>query len=253
MTLYRKNPILPPVSRDKKTALAELIIEAAISRIREDIGEVQFVRALAEHWLDQGSSTWISNRVADLALDLIEMLDPSMPVASLGSGRKQAKDGGGRIVHAIDQYVEALLAALPKRAAPAEISENSVWVLTHTSSLPLSPKKRQAWFLTRPKIAKALQEIMFSMLIDRPSYDLKQSLVDAVDEFEFYGVESEPSDDPYQEPTITEAVFDEEVDRTPQPMSYFSEPVEKVDRIPWKDRDPIDQSEDKVEDQEPWW
>jgi hypothetical protein len=173
------------------------LVEAAICRVRKEIGEEKFLRALAEHWLERGSETWIGNRVKELIESIIgQVRDYIGECAPIGSAQKQSQDGGGWIGQALDEYVVAMRNAFPDHPDPTIPSEKTAKIIIELSDLPLNPERRQAWYWIWPRVSEAIHELAFSMSAGRLYNRAIIAVKEALEEFDL--LSEEPRKQPNQ-------------------------------------------------------
>jgi len=104
--IYRMNPALPPSAISKAAMAAHCIVDAAVQRVLAcSIDERR--RLLALDRLDMASTSELLARVrteAEAILTAVWGAAPDLDIAPLGSGRRQARDCGGRIASVVSAY-----------------------------------------------------------------------------------------------------------------------------------------------------
>lgn len=125
--IYRANPVLPPRARSAAALRSLAILEAAARHVL-----AADERLLARHALDLASMSEATDRVLSVAWVLAWR--PPQPVAPLGSGRRYAQDGGGRLLATVDAWARSYLASLQGR-----------------QELPYDPTLRAAWDAAHPE------------------------------------------------------------------------------------------------------
>lgn len=133
--LYRLNPVLPPRARSASALRALGIIEAAARHVFVS-GDGE--RLLARHALDKATISEATSRVLEAAWPLIFSCPD--PVAPLGSGRRFAQDGGGRMLAVVEAWAKSYLASLEGRR-----------------ELPYDPVLRAAWDAAHPEWGQFLR------------------------------------------------------------------------------------------------
>lgn len=164
--IYRLNPVLPPQARSASSLRALAIIEAAARSVFTRPGGDTL---LARHFLDLASLT----EATDAVLEEVAKLRQWEPrdVAPTGSGRRQARDGGGHALRVVDAWASSFAASLEgrrelpydpvmrgawDRAHPewGEFFSRAVWILRHTTRPAEEAESQGLWLALERAIAE---------------------------------------------------------------------------------------------------
>lgn len=134
--IYRHNPAYPPIARSADVLIAELICESACRAV------IDGPELLALHCLDARSQSELLRLLAIKAAEIsAAVIEAGYAHAPLGSGRRQARDRGGRIAAAADVWVRSWLR------------------VEHDDTLPYSPYMRRVWDIAHPAVSAALRAL----------------------------------------------------------------------------------------------
>lgn len=125
--IYRQNPVLPPHARSASALRAFAVLEAAARHVL-----AADERLLARHVLDMASMSEAAEKVLSAAWRLAFSCPSPAAVAPLGSGRRYARDGGGRVLAVVEAWASSYLASLEgRRELPYDTALRAAWDAAH--------------------------------------------------------------------------------------------------------------------------
>lgn len=166
--IYRANLALPPRAQTQIKAASDLVVEAAMRRLAADRSSVEMERLLALHLLHGGTTSELVRLLsAQTTIILTSLFIRNFDLDVLvGTGRRFARDHGGRLVATADQWADSFRRSLA--------GSGSFFI--HRLS------DRELWDVAHPTIGKALNLLAIIDNFPQMTDDMKNIIHSAIEE-----------------------------------------------------------------------
>lgn len=110
----RNNPALKPRAGCFHDLLSRVIITGCVVAVLEALDKYgRAEQTCARHLVDRASLTWLTSEVCVLARGFSGIVGQHANVAPVGSGRRNARDRGGRVLAIVDAVASAMVRDSP--------------------------------------------------------------------------------------------------------------------------------------------